>query len=214
MIYDGSKRLHSDEPEPAGSAIAINAEAVQEATRQLRGESGRHVLTALLAHALNLARNYTWRGLRGIGSEEGELAKGKSCLDVVQDVIVDTLRGTRGWDPQKGELLPWLKDQVRSEMSHLVESREHKYERHSLDGKSSPASDQIEYRPISHGAIPVEPEAALLAAEEEKAIHQRIDTLLEVVSDEPELRRSRHGNHRWLRSETALPGEGAAHQQQ
>ena len=82
----------------------------------------------LLAYTIKKARNLRWRGILGISERADELIAGVSCEDVVQLVIIKTIEGIRKWDPDKGELEPWLIQQVNSEISHLVESRLHKNE--------------------------------------------------------------------------------------
>ena len=49
-------------------------------------------------------------------------------MDVVQSVINKTISGERNWDPAKGELVPWLKDQIKSELDALANSAAHRRE--------------------------------------------------------------------------------------
>ena len=68
-----------------------------------------------------LTANYRWRY-----GNNFELAVGVTVEDIVHEVIEKTMNGTRQWDPDKGELLPWLRDQVKSVMGNLVRSAAHR----------------------------------------------------------------------------------------
>jgi hypothetical protein len=81
-----------------------------------------------LAFALWWAHRYRWRS----GSSE-ILPKGNELGDIVQHVIAQTIGRERKWDPEKGELLPWLKDQVKSVIDALAKSASHRRES-SIDG--------------------------------------------------------------------------------
>lgn len=78
----------------------------------------------LLAFAIWRAQLY-W----GFVNANTALPKGLGVEDVVQQVIEKTLRGQRKWDPEKGDLEPWLKDQVKSELDALAKSWAAKHER-------------------------------------------------------------------------------------
>lgn len=49
-----------------------------------------------------------------------ELALGVTHEDIVYTVIQKAISGERRWDPEKGELEYWLKEQVKSEVSNLA----------------------------------------------------------------------------------------------
>lgn len=48
--------------------------------------------------------------------------------DIVHHVIEKTFSGERQWDPTKVELLPWLKNQVKSVMDAWIKRKSGKYE--------------------------------------------------------------------------------------
>lgn len=48
--------------------------------------------------------------------------------DIVQHVIEKTLSGERKWNPAKGPLLPWLKNQIKSVMDAWIKGESGKYE--------------------------------------------------------------------------------------
>ena len=56
------------------------------------------------------------------------LPKGQTAESIVRDVIAKTFNEERNWDPEKGELLIWLKWVIRSEVSHLAESAANRVE--------------------------------------------------------------------------------------
>lgn len=77
----------------------------------------------MLSFALWWANRYRWNS----GSPE-ILPQGYELADVVQRVILQTINGERNWDPDKGELLPWLKDQIKSVIDALAKSASHRKE--------------------------------------------------------------------------------------
>lgn len=93
-------------------------------TSDLLGEQDWNaIVKELVGFAVFWARNYRWR--RG---GPWELAAGETVEDIVQQVILKTIEGKRKWDPDKGPLLPWLRDQVKSEIDHLCMSWAHQHE--------------------------------------------------------------------------------------
>lgn len=145
----------------------------------------------LVVFAVRRAWIYTWRD-----GGDWELAAGKTIEDLVQDVIVRTIEGVRKWDPQKGPLIPWLKDQIRSVMDHLYHSAAHQHE------VAIPESDddeqfleKVEYQASSiesSGTAELsDPEEVLLEREVEEAakeqMERRANMIFNAVSGEPEL---------------------------
>ena len=109
------------------------------------GEIGKE----LTAFAVWRAQNYQWRYGRG-----QDLALGKSVEDIVHDVILKTISGERKWDPEKGDLVPWLKDQVKSIMDALVKSAAHRYETGSLETMDEEGiADTAEYHAFRAGSV-------------------------------------------------------------
>lgn len=138
----------------------------------------------LVAFAVFWARNYKWR--RG---ETWELAAGETVADIVQEVIVKTIEGRRKWDPHKGALVPWLKDQVKSEIDHLCHSRPHKYEvpiPENEDGEE--LADRVVHcasrRSNLDPTLIRDPEEIILKQEE---IKQREDALFQAADGDPQL---------------------------
>ncbi|MCZ7547624.1 MAG: hypothetical protein M5U11_00500 [Anaerolineales bacterium] len=123
------------------------------------------------------------------------LPKGQTAESVVRDVIEKTFSEERNWDPDRGELLLWLKWVIKSEVSHLAESASNKKDVHvdQLDG-DDPEMDRIEYE-ASHQPyvkpLVVSPEEAMIAMETEDEIRtlarSKIDLLLEACNGQPEL---------------------------
>jgi DNA-directed RNA polymerase specialized sigma24 family protein len=141
----------------------------------------------LLAFAEWRAGNYRWRHGGNL-----ELAEGKTPEDVVQEVIVKTLSGDRRWDPDKGPLVPWLKDQVRSILDALAKSAAHRYEITIPDGEEEEgSSDRIEYRASKIDILATVgssgPEELVLEMEAREHKEQEVGALFQAVSGESEL---------------------------
>src|SRR5215470_11842182 len=85
--------------------------------RQLLAASWEAIGVQLTAYAIHKARNLQWRTGRA-----DLLAAGFSPEDVAAEAVRRVLDGTRSWDPQRGDLLSYLRAVVDSLMSHLVTS--------------------------------------------------------------------------------------------
>lgn len=131
------------------------------------------------------ARIYSWRS--GSGTE---LAKGVTPEDIVQDVIKKTLLGDRKWDPCKGALEPWLKDQVKSEIDHLYRSAGNQHEIQSLD---DPEDDELTVAVAAQASqvalLSSRPsaEAEVIIKEEQDNVRNQVDEILTILEDLPEL---------------------------
>src|SRR5439155_15907009 len=59
------------------------------------------------------------------GTPSSHLAEGQTIEDVVQTTVTKVLLGQRKWDPaRQPDLLQFLKDVVRSELSNLARSKD------------------------------------------------------------------------------------------
>jgi RNA polymerase sigma factor (sigma-70 family) len=185
LAIDGKKR-----PEIG----RINRRALQEKAlnprifKQLQEANWEAISKELLAHAIIQAKTYRWRSGR-----IDLLPQGITPTDIVQQVIVKTISGQRKWDPDKGDLLPWLKDQVRSEVNALVKSASHRREVHFTGHKEEDQEtiDRMEHRALAIGLLgdaqPENPESAILAEEEAREVEERANQLFAAVNGEPEL---------------------------
>jgi hypothetical protein len=110
------------------------------------------------------------------------LAAGQSLEDVVQHVIEKTISGERHWNPARGPLVPWLKDQVKSVIDALANAA---VTRHQTQ---APEWDRIEGFVEGPGASPsLSPEAILLEKEAAAQAAERADVLFQAVNNELEL---------------------------
>lgn len=123
------------------------------------------------------------------------LPKGQTAESIVRDVIEKTFSEERNWEPDRGELLPWLKWVIKSEVSHLAESASNKKDVHldQLDG-DDPEVDRIEYEASRQSHVRPQvtsPEEAMIAMETEENLktfaRSKIDSLLEACNGKPEL---------------------------
>jgi len=118
------------------------------------------------------------------------LLAGISIRDVVQDVITKTLSHERQWDPDRGELWPWLKAQIRSELSHLYKSASARHERVIYDEsilEEEPESQDSEQREaIERAGVPSAEDEAL-RRERAALASKMVGAVLTLVEDDPEL---------------------------
>jgi len=120
---------------------------------------------------------------------------GKTLEDVVQQVILKTIAGRRKWDPNKGDLVPWLKMQIVSVLDALAKSAPHRYEVLMNDEENQEVlQDKKEYNasridPDSRASQ--DPELIAIEQEEihakERDAELKIDALFRAVAGEAEL---------------------------
>jgi len=136
----------------------------------------------LIAHARWRGRRYSWHG----GAHLDSLPKGNQLDDIVQLVIAKTFAGDRKWEPERGELLPWLKMQIDSEINALVKSAAHRNEEHEPEASEEYCRDGTYNEPEDFfGPDPcLTPEGALLEAEYERSNR---NMLFEAAGNDQEL---------------------------
>lgn len=140
----------------------------------------------LLAYATWRAGYYRW--YRG---GPPELAAGQTVEDVVQEVIIKSLSGVRRWDPDKGPLLPWLQDQVKSVIDALAHSAAHRREVQTPagDGRAgSPRGESADLATSSLRGATGDPLEILLEKERQVELERRVSALRAAVAAEPALR--------------------------
>lgn len=76
-----------------------------------------------MAAARGYASNYKWNS-----GHYSLLSEGHQLEDIVQEVIVKAISGKRKWDPERGGLVFWLYEQVRSEIDNLHSKLAHQRE--------------------------------------------------------------------------------------
>lgn len=142
----------------------------------------------MLEFAILFARlNYGWWD-----ASSDQLPKGMKLEDVVQQVILKTIDGRRQWDPTKGPLEPWLKDQIKSELSALYKSAAHRRESHSVEvEEGNDGSETLYTRRGRQDArdVPGSPSAEerAIEREEEEFAAKKIGAIFEQVAGQPEL---------------------------
>ncbi len=144
----------------------------------LRNAPWDEIYVKLFAYAEFLIDRLSWN--------DNRLPKGYTPETIVQDVIAKTFSEDRNWDPDRGELFPWLKWVVKSEISHLVESASHRNET-SIDQYEDELSLHRLERKTSQ-SIAYNPRDTNTEREEEtRRNKERIDALLEACDGRPEL---------------------------
>lgn len=150
-----------------------------EVFREMEAQDWGKVFKRVLFHAECRARKYYWRTGRGF-----DLAKGWTPEDVVQHVIEKTINGERRWNPKKGPLVPWLRDQVNSVIDALWKSEAGKYEAGFPETEED--DDSMEWLPVAGGQAnelgnsPRAEENSISAAE-------RMDELWKAIGDDEEV---------------------------
>ena len=142
----------------------------QETLRLFLEAEWSTIYRTLLAHTVWQARRYRWSC-----SGHLDLAAGYTVEDVVQEVIVRALCGTRRWDPERGQLLPWLESQARSIIDALVKSASHRHEVHT---------SEVGGFDFAQSANPL---IILEKREAEVQNQERVQALFQIVEGEPEL---------------------------
>lgn len=107
--------------------------------QELHAADWENIGKEMLSFALWWASRYRWSS----GSPE-ILPLGNELADVVQRIILQTINGERNWDPDKGELLPWLKDQTKSVIDALAKSASHRKENPIFSEEDDGLSDRKE----------------------------------------------------------------------
>lgn len=120
------------------------------------------------------------------------LPKGWTIEDVVHEVIIKTISGQRKWDPDKGPLEPWLKDQIKSEIDALVNSAAARREVDVPVGEEGEELwDLVEIAAVEDGIMgevaPSNPEHEVMEREKKKWAEKRASELIDAVYGEPEL---------------------------
>lgn len=150
----------------------------EDTFRILRDTDWGTVQKTLLAVAINYSRIYPSIGFQ-------------TCDDIVQELIVKTLTGQRAWDPKRGELLPWLKHCVRSEINNTAnkastqrEIRFSQLEEGDYESEADfiPGEDRF---PSEEGSFA--PEFALLEKEQQAHHKQAVSNVYTLLEGDAEL---------------------------
>lgn len=117
------------------------------------------------------------------------LANGVTARDIAQTVILKTLSQDRKWDPSKGDLMPWLFDQVKSELSNLHTSsaanQEALVESDTEDGEDTDElSDAVDFRSVDGGLFPdAKPQTPEAILAKDQIVEKQIDIVIQAVDD-------------------------------
>lgn len=98
-----------------------------EIFKKLKEADWKLIHPALVVHVVYRARNH---GIRS-GHPYSELIRGNAPQDIAQEVIKRVFSGARPWDPERGELLPYLKLQADGILDALFDSAAARHESHS-----------------------------------------------------------------------------------
>lgn len=113
------------------------------------------------------------------------LPEGKEPADIVCDLIAKVFSEDRSWDPDKVDLLTFLRSQIRSEVSNLVRSHAHQKEE-SLDLPESAEEISLLEKQASASNLKKSVEETV----EEKLVAAEVkDAVFEAVAGDKELER-------------------------
>lgn len=153
--------------------------------KQLQEADWGAIAVELTAYAAFRAENLAWRT-----GNSRDLAKGLNPEDIAAEAMRKVIAGIRGWDPDRGGLLPFLKGVVDSEVSHLAESSDNQLQARVLaDDEEDELWDRSEFQAPSndpHGLLhqrQCTPEQVLL----ENEADARISALFDAVAGEGDL---------------------------
>lgn len=148
----------------------------------LRKQDWGEIAKTLVGYTVYRARMYSWRGGNPV-----DLALHTTAEDIVQNIILKTLDGRRVWDPEKGELIPWLRQQINSELDHLVKSAAHRYEQRmaTSTGENEENDSPEPEREIEYAENEAQQPEKILLRKEKVGID--LDHLLEAVGDDTKL---------------------------
>ena len=141
----------------------------QDVFRELN-ENGTFYRKDLISYVEWLAETMSWTS-----GDPRTLPGGNTPEDIAHEVIKKALDGTRNYDPDRGPLRNWLRDQARSELSHLVLSAAHRHETELLE-------DELASDPSS-----VDPESVVIAKEDNDIVSESVAAVLEAVDGKPDL---------------------------
>jgi hypothetical protein len=159
-----------------------------EVDRKLEQVDWKAIGMALAAYAVGKARNFGWRT-----GNASDLARGLEPIDIAQRAMELVINRRRKWDPNRGEILPYLKGVVDSIMSHLADCEDNVRQVAFPEGEDGEElQDRTEldvpgydYTGLLTQQIPT-PERAL-RSRDARAEDERIERLFEAVADDAEL---------------------------
>lgn len=166
----------------------------QQILKELREADWPSIQRKLLSFTLGITKTLRWRGVRGVSDTEGELIAGVSCKDLVQDLIRKTLSRDRKWDPDRGPLMPWLKQNMRSEIDALVKSAANRHEQDDADEEGNELTDTTSPTTFTAAAVSSatidlaqDPADVILHQAEHEEIKKKLDPFYEAAAEFPEL---------------------------
>lgn len=134
----------------------------------------------LLGFTIRYAQNYHWRT-----NNPRLFPKGKTPEDIIQEVIIKTLNGKRNWDPNKGDLKPWLYDQVKSILDALAKSADSRYTTYVSNEDNDTTKQESSIDNISSPDLLLEEQA--IQQNNQTDAENKVQLLFDIVNDKPEL---------------------------
>lgn len=120
------------------------------------------------------------------------LPESSSAPDFVQSALLEAIKGKRKYDPARGELVPWLKSQIRSLIWNARDYHRRRPEsRYPESDDPEYVEDKLSFQAVEDGvfgdSIGINPEDIIIAKEEEEEAGKVVGELYQTIQGEPEL---------------------------
>ncbi len=110
--------------------------------------------------------------------------------DIVQHVLLKTLRGERPWKPSRGPLFPWLKLQVNSVMDAWIKGKSGKHEvsfgNDEINEEAGEKNEVITIEEAEDKTSP-KPEESVLDEESAQEVSDQVGLIFEAITGDAEL---------------------------
>jgi RNA polymerase sigma factor (sigma-70 family) len=147
---------------------------------RLSSQDWEELIKELMAYTVSRLQNRSW-----LGVWSGHLPGGAEARDIVMESVSDIISGVRHADPSV-ELTAFLKQVIRSKISHLVWSAENRRTQR-LD--PAPAEKELDKEIADHGPDRDETTTEFVSVETEEINSRLLSLLIDHVSDDPDLQK-------------------------
>jgi RNA polymerase sigma factor (sigma-70 family) len=150
-----------------------------ETRRMLDQADWQRVVLGLTSYAVSLVALRQWK------TAEGMLPKGHTPADLVCEAIRLVFEGDRQWNPEQDpDLLRYMKSVVKSLVSHLLRSRDH---RARANTRTQENLDAVELAVAAVPATSPNPEQEFFGDEDDAQMHELVDLVHGCANGDDEL---------------------------
>lgn len=154
--------------------------ASREMLALLGSQDWESLLKELLYYAMTRIKNREWLSVWG-----GQPPGAKEAYDLVMDSVLDVINGVR-FVPEGVQIIAFLKNVIRSKISHLVEGSENRRTTR-MQAEGDDGGNEIEETDFQWAGAG--PDLETVSEETEKQNARLLDLLIEDLSDDPELQK-------------------------